>query len=73
MGSDASAGLDAWVAGCAERRLAAREAHANLEDPPDNEALPDDETLPAGEALPGGWSVDIEEPPVAVDKPVDPA
>ncbi len=68
-GSDASAGLDAWVVGCAERRVAAREAHANLERAPGDEDLTDDGDLPADEDLPGGWSVDIDEPPATVDEP----
>ena len=67
VGSDASAGLDAWVVGCAERRLAAREALANLEDVPVDDGLPVDETLP------GGWSVDIDETEPDHDEPVDPA
>jgi hypothetical protein len=62
VGYDASAGLDAWVVGCAERRVAAREAHANLEHAPGDED-------PADEDLPGGWSVDIDEPPATVDEP----
>ena len=69
VGSDASAGLDAWVVGCAERRVAAREAHANLEHAPGDEVLTDDGDLPADEDLPGGWSVDIDEPPATVDEP----
>jgi len=57
LGTDVDAGLDAWVVGCAERRLAAREAHSKLDDEP----VDDD--------LPTGWSLEIDEPETASDGP----
>jgi len=61
FGSDASAALDAWVVGCAERRLAAREALASLED------------CQVDEDLPGGWNIDLEEPERITQEPEQPA